>query len=337
MHRIFILSLLAIVFSTFALESTQVILRATEIRGDALVVEWSPIDWAKTYKVLYDEQSLINPKAPEPILESASTDKTRMEINKMTEGVEYYLIVQWFDAKGVKVGETLPLHASTFLVPIFALKESKVIDDQNLTLSFSQPIDIKKTQIEIMNSETKKARTIKSMTSSSEDLRIVNIILEGKLEPNISHDVVLKKVTNTTGVEMSPELKKTSTITFIEKATSPVEDDMMADTIAPEKSTPDTDAPSADLWIPPVPTQPVVVETQKDPTPDSSQSILEPQKIVEALEPTPAPIITKDPEEVQKKPVSIDKLPQTGPSVFLMLGLAVMLWITLSHKKKTSL
>jgi len=44
MYRIFILSLLAIVFATFALESSQIILRATEIRGDAIVLEWAPIE-----------------------------------------------------------------------------------------------------------------------------------------------------------------------------------------------------------------------------------------------------------------------------------------------------
>lgn len=93
MYRIFILSLLAIVSSTFALEPSQVILRATEIRGDSMVIGWSPIDGAKSYKVLYDEESLINPNTPEPILESPSTDKTSLEIQKMMDGTEYYLIV----------------------------------------------------------------------------------------------------------------------------------------------------------------------------------------------------------------------------------------------------
>jgi hypothetical protein len=44
MYRIFILSFLAIVFATFAVEPSQIILRATEIRGDAMVLEWSPIE-----------------------------------------------------------------------------------------------------------------------------------------------------------------------------------------------------------------------------------------------------------------------------------------------------
>jgi hypothetical protein len=86
MYRIFILSLLAIVFSTFALEPSQVILRA-------IVLEWSPIEGAKTYKVFYDGEDFINPKAPEPILESPSTDTTRIEIQKMMDGTAYYLIV----------------------------------------------------------------------------------------------------------------------------------------------------------------------------------------------------------------------------------------------------
>lgn len=59
-----------------------------------MVLEWSAIDGAKTYKVLYDEESLINPKTPEPILESPATDKTRIEIQKMMDGTPYYLVVQ---------------------------------------------------------------------------------------------------------------------------------------------------------------------------------------------------------------------------------------------------
>lgn len=338
MYRIFILSLLAIVFSTFALEPTQIILRATEIRGDALVIEWSPIEWAKNYKVFYDEQSLINPKAPEPILESPTTDKTRIEINKMVEGVEYYLIVQWLDANGVKVGETLPLHASTLLIPIFTLKEARTIDDQNLKLSFSQPIDVKNTQIEIMNSQTKKPRTIKNMTLSSEDLRIVNIVLEGKLEPNVSHDVVLKKVTNTTGTEMAPELKKTSTITFTvsEKESLPPENTIVADTIIPEKSLPEEDILSEDLPASALPAQPEVEDIQKEAI-QSDEPIIEPQDKVNEIDTTLESPTIIEPEIVKKTPVSIDRLPQTGAPAFLLLGLAMLLWIILSYKKKTSL
>jgi hypothetical protein len=179
-----------------------------------MALEWSPIEGAKSYKVFYDEENLINPKAPEPILESPSTDKTLIELQKMMDGTEYYFIVHAFDDKGTKVGVSLPLHASTLRMPIFSLKESKVVDDQHISLIFSHPIDLKKTQIEIVNTETKKPRTLKEITQSEDDLRIVQIQLEGKLAPDMSHDIVLKKVTNTSGLEMLPESKKTSTIIY---------------------------------------------------------------------------------------------------------------------------
>lgn len=90
-----------------------------------------------------------------------------------------------------------------------------MVDDQNISLTFSHAIDLKKTQIEIVNTETKKSRTIKEITLSPEDLRIVQIRLEGKMAPDMSHDIVLKKVTDISGMDMPPESRKTSTIIFV--------------------------------------------------------------------------------------------------------------------------
>jgi methionine-rich copper-binding protein CopC len=73
----------------------------------------------------------------------------------------------------------------------------KAIDDQNISLTFSHPIDLKKTEIEFVNTETKKPRATKNIIVSKDDLRIVEIHLEGKLAADVSHDVVLKKITNT--------------------------------------------------------------------------------------------------------------------------------------------
>ncbi len=325
MYRIFILSLLAIVFSTFALEPSQVILRATEIRGDTIVLEWSPLEWAKSYKVFYDEESLINPKSPEPILESTSTDKTRIEIPKMMEWTQYYLIVHWFDDTGAKIGETLPLHASTFRAPLFVLKDSEVVDDQNISLTFSHAIDLKKTQIEIVNTETKKSRTIKEITLSPEDLRIVQIRLEGKMAPDMSHDIVLKKVTDISGMDMPPESRKTSTIIFV---TEPV--------LVPEKTQ--------------------FVETKQDPLlPDTwddmeakntvASPAIQPDEALDGLQKkteelgiervdVSIPLESEDPE---KTPVEIDQLPQTGTSLYVILSIALFLWATLSYRKKTSI
>lgn len=119
----------------------------------------------------------------------------------MMEGTAYYIIVQGLDDKGVSVGKTLPLHASTLRTPLFALRESQVISDQEVVLTFSRPIDISKTQIEIANTETKKTRNIQ-LSLAEDDLRIVHIRLDGKMAPDVSHDLVLKKVTDTSGVEM---------------------------------------------------------------------------------------------------------------------------------------
>lgn len=339
MYRIFILSLLAIVFATFAIEPSQIILRATEIRGDAMVLEWSPIEWSKTYKVFYDEQSLINPKAPEPILESPATDKTRLEITKMLEGAEYYFIVRWYDDQDVEMGETLPLHASTLNLPIFALHEAKVIDDQHVELSFSRPVDITKTQIEIMNTATKNVRGLESITVSDQDLRIVNIVLKGKLEPWVSHDVVLKKVTNTSGETLPLESSKKTTLTFS----------------LPETPQEDPVAPAEDGVMPVTEESPAVVEsTPAEPavvvpedvseedvavTPDVALADL--KKEAEAIAAPVSDTSTEDiallPLEDTKEPVPIDKLPQTGAPAFLFLLMALALWAVLSYKKKISL
>lgn len=214
--------------------------------------------------------------------------------------------MQGFDHKGIKVGETLPLHASTLRAPVFALKNSLVVDDQNVSLTFSYPIDLKKTQIEIVNTETKKPRTIKKITVSKDDLRIIEIQLEGKLAPDMSHDIVLKKVTNTSGTEMLPESRKTSTIVY--------------STLPPEttQSTQDTQT----SMVPETTVDEVKIDatTQPDVALDSLQKKTEELGIVRTESSTPLEL-----EEPQKTPVVIDRLPQTGTPIFLLLGIAILL------------
>lgn len=244
------------------------------------------------------------------------------------------------------MGATIPLHASTLRSPIFSLKESKIIDDQNISLIFSRPIDLKNTQIEIVNTETKKPRATKAIISSTEDLRIVQIQLEGKLAPNMSHDIVLKKVTDLSGLEMSAESKKTATIIF-----SPVSEK----TPIPEIITEKTDIPvseeenppsekSLEKEIVPVPekeTLPVLKEEKKDETiiatdtpvkipveatvqPDAALDVLEQKTEELGIERVEASI-PLDSMDDEKTPVAIDRLPQTGMSSFLLLGIALLL------------
>ncbi len=319
MHRIFILSLLAIVSATFALEPSSVILRATEIRGDSMVLEWSSIEGAKSYKVLYDEESLINPNAPEPILESSVTDKTTLQIQKMMEWTEYYFVVQWLDEKGTQVGKTLPLHASTLRTPIFTLKESRVIDDQNITLTFSRPIDLTKTHIEIANTETKKVRNIQT-SLTEDDLRVVKIHLEGKLAPAVWHDLVLKKVTDTDGSEMLPESRKTSSIIF-----SPLPETT--------QESEETEVSTTTVW-----------ETTQVNTSTWSEGTKEPDVALDTLQQKTAELgierseasfpLEATTDELDKTPVSIDKLPQTGLPLYFILVISICLWGVLSYKKK---
>jgi len=313
-----------------------------------MVLEWSPIEGAKSYKVFYDEESILNPKAPEPILESASTENTTMKIEKMMEWTEYYLVVRGFDDAGTRVGDTIPLHASTLRSPFFTLKESKTLDDQTISLIFSRPIDIKNTQIEIVNTETKKPRATKEIILSSEDLRIIEIRLEGKMAPDMSHDIVLKKVVDISGMEMSPESKKTTAIIFSlgNKQAEPMQE------VVKEATPVVIPAPTPEVTIP-VPVPPVM-ETKMEIPKDIAKAV-EVMKPVEVVPPPDAALddlqkktselgierveasIPLESSEPENTPVAIDKLPQTGSSNFILLGIALLFWVGLSYKKRTSL
>ncbi|MFA6079964.1 MAG: hypothetical protein WC753_00585 [Candidatus Gracilibacteria bacterium] len=338
MYRIFILSFLAIVFATFAVEPSQIILRATEIRGDAMVLEWSPIEGAAQYKVFYDEATLVNPKAPDPMLESPTTDKTRIEITKMLEGAEYYFIVRGYDAQDVEVGKTIPLHASTLNIPVFGLKEAKVIDDQHIQLSFSRPVDIAQTQIEIMNTETKNVREQADMQSSVQDLRIIDITLRGKLELGVSHDVVLKKVTNTAGETLPLDASKKTTITFAAAEQAPV-----SPVVAPVIEAPTVTTVAVAPPVTETLEEAQTVDTSAAETSASDVALADLKKDVAVIAPT-APETSSDniallPLEIEediKTPVPIDKLPQTGAPAFVFLLMALTLGTALSYKKKTS-
>jgi hypothetical protein len=291
-----------------------------------MVLEWLPIEGAKSYKVLYDEESLLNMNAPDPILESVKIETTRMEIKKIMEGTAYYIVVHGFDDTGKKVGQTIPLHASTLRSPIFNLQESIIVDDQNISLIFSRPIDLKNTQIEIVNSETKKPRATKAIISSLDDLRIVQIQLEGKMAPDMSHDIVLKKVTDISGLELSPEAKKTATIVF----SSPDKPAQI-----PAVVVENVVLPVVKTETPPVLKEEKKVETavitetpikynltQESVQPDAALDLLKQKADELGIERVEAslPIDSLDNE---KTLVAIDQLPKTGMSTFFLLGIAL--------------
>lgn len=245
------------------------------------------------------------------------------------------MVVRGFDDAGSRVGDTLPLHASTLHSPLFTLKQSKTLDDQILSLTFSRPIDLKNTQIEIVNTETKKPRATKEIILSPEDLRIIEIRLEGKMAPDMSHDIVLKKVVDISGMEMSPESKKTTTIVFSlgNTATEAVQE------VAKETPPAVTPAlpPEATIPAPVTPVMEIKMETPKD-TPKA----VEVTKPVEVVSPPDAALdalqqktselgierveasIPLESSEPEKTPVIIDKLPQTGSSNFILLGIALL-------------
>lgn len=218
----------------------------------------------------------------------------------MTEGTAYYIIVQGLDEKGVPVGKTLPLHASTLRTPPFTLREFQVINDQEIVLTFSRPIDLTKTQIEIANTETKKIRNLQTSLSEN-DLRIVQLHLEGKMAPDISHDLVLKKVTDTAGIEMPPEARKTSVVMFspVPATTESAATEVIQETIVDK----------TEQNVPVVPeTTELRIDTPKEP--DAALDALE-QRIDELGIERENVSIPLEIDEPEKTPVSIDKLPQT--------------------------
>lgn len=93
------------------------------------------------------------------------------------------------------MGQTLPLHATTLQSVQFTLESALALDDQTISVRFSRPIDVGNTQIDVVNTETQKNRTIDLIETSSDDLRVVLIHLKGKMADDVIHDVIPIKVT----------------------------------------------------------------------------------------------------------------------------------------------
>lgn len=60
MYRVLILLFLAIAGLTFAIDSSNTILQAKSIADTSVTLGWSPMEGAVSYKVSYDESSLLN-------------------------------------------------------------------------------------------------------------------------------------------------------------------------------------------------------------------------------------------------------------------------------------
>jgi hypothetical protein len=76
MYRVYILLLLAIGFSAFAVDSSQSILQAKKIADTSVTLSWSIIPEAIKYKIFYDESSLLESEDPKPLLDTDFIEKT---------------------------------------------------------------------------------------------------------------------------------------------------------------------------------------------------------------------------------------------------------------------
>lgn len=70
MYRVYILLLLAIGFSAFAVDSFQSILQAKKITDTSMTLSWTEIPEAQKYKIFYDESDLLDPNSPNPLLDT---------------------------------------------------------------------------------------------------------------------------------------------------------------------------------------------------------------------------------------------------------------------------
>ena len=98
MYRVYILVLLAIGSSAFAVDSSQSILQAKKIADTSMTLSWTAIPEAAKYKVLYDETDLLDPVSPNPLLDTDFITKNEAEIAKLTPLTEYTIVVHGYNA-----------------------------------------------------------------------------------------------------------------------------------------------------------------------------------------------------------------------------------------------
>lgn len=96
MYRVYILILLAIGFSAFAVDSSQSILQAKKITDTSFTVSWSPIADAVKYKIFYDESSLLDPVKPRLLLDTDFVTTSEFEVTKVAPSTKYTVIVHGY-------------------------------------------------------------------------------------------------------------------------------------------------------------------------------------------------------------------------------------------------
>lgn len=316
MYRILILFFLAIGFTVFAVDSFQSVLQAKKIRETSLVVNWSPIPEAKKYKIFYDEDALVDQKNPTPLLTTDFTDKQEIEITKLNSGTAYYVVVKGYDKNGKDLNKnSLPLHVSTFKPVLMAVSgDPFAVDDHTISIAFTRPIDVAKTEIKVLNTQTKKERTLDKIEVAKDDLRVIHILLKGKMEPGVLHDIVIKKAFAQGGIELPAENKLPFTVAYSSATTPPVTPKNPEEPSVPPE---DIEKLPQDAIITPVDdTKEVLTDDSKD-----------------KLDLPVLPPITDKSEKTFDKPVQIDRLPQTGP---VMIILFIVSLITISLIKKLS-
>lgn len=207
MYRVYILLLLAIGFSAFAVDSSQSILQAKKITDTSMTLSWSKIPEATKYKIFYDESSLLDPTNPNPLLDTDYISETQGDILKVTPSVEYTIIVHGYNEEGQDLGKTLPLHAKTYGVQaqMNLAQDPLTSGEKTLELAFTRPIDVSKSQVTLKNPKTNKLIPVQDMKTSPEDLRIIIVTLKDTMELGVPYELTLQKIISLDGAELPPE------------------------------------------------------------------------------------------------------------------------------------
>lgn len=207
MYRVYILLLLAIGSSVFAVDSSQSILQAKKITDTSVTVSWDPIPEATKYKIFYDETALLEPGDPRLLLDTDFITTTQGELTKISPSTEYTLVVHGYNAEWKDIGKTYPLHVETYvpLPEMNLVRDPLTTSETTLELGFSRPIDVTKTQITLWNALTKKLLPIQDIKNSPNDLRIILVTIKNSMELEASYDLTLQKVTSLDGAELPAE------------------------------------------------------------------------------------------------------------------------------------
>ena len=116
-------------------------------------------------------------------------------------------MVRGYNMEWLELWKTIPLHVETYAasLPLSLSRDPVVSRETILELWFSHPIDVSKTEISIQNTITQKNVPIQTVTSSTEDLRIIIVTLSEKMELSIPYEMTLQKIVSTGGLELSAE------------------------------------------------------------------------------------------------------------------------------------